>query len=49
MAAAMRWVADHPEEAREMGRRGRRAVEEEYNWEKESLKLFALYEALLPS
>jgi glycosyltransferase involved in cell wall biosynthesis len=31
LAAAMRWLADHPAEAREMGQRGRQAVDRDFN------------------
>jgi len=37
----------HPEEARQMGENGRRAVVEQYNWEQEKGKLLKLYEKLL--
>lgn len=47
IAAAMQWILDNPEEAEVMGRRGRKAVEQTYNWEKESVKLLALYGRLL--
>jgi glycosyltransferase involved in cell wall biosynthesis len=47
IATAMRWILQHPEDAEEMGKRGRRAVESIYNWESESLKLLALYDDLL--
>lgn len=47
IAAAIDWIVEHPAEAEEMGRRGRRAVEERFNWETESRKLIALYERLL--
>ena len=47
IAEAMKWILDNPQEAEAMGRRGRRAVEEKYNWECESEKLIALYERLL--
>ena len=47
IAAAISWVASHPDEAEAMGRRGRQAVEEKYNWEQESAKLIQLYERLL--
>lgn len=40
---AMRWVVDHPVEARAMGARGRNAVVEEFNWESEVGKLDTLY------
>jgi glycosyltransferase involved in cell wall biosynthesis len=35
------------EEAEAMGQRGRRAVEERYNWQYEKTKLIGLYESLL--
>ena len=47
IAGAMQWILDHPEEAEAMGRRGREAVEEHYNWETEAEKLIALYNKLL--
>jgi glycosyltransferase involved in cell wall biosynthesis len=47
LADAMQWVLDHPDEAREMGRRGREAVLTTYNWESEGRKLVALYERLV--
>lgn len=47
IASAMQWIIDHPEEAAEMGRRGRAAVESTYNWEAESTKLVELYRRLL--
>ena len=43
---AIQWLVDHPEEAKQMGENGRRAVEEKYNWEKESEKLLSLYKKL---
>lgn len=46
-ADAMRCLLDHPEEAREMGENGRRAVREEFNWGVEEKKLLALYEDIL--
>ena len=49
IAAAMQRIIDHPEEAAEMGRRGRAAVEHTYNWEAESTKLIELYRRLLPA
>lgn len=48
MAKAMSYFADHPEEAKEMGRRGQLYTLKEYNWEKESRKLLELYQTLLP-
>ena len=45
--AAIRYLLDHPEEARRMGENGRRAVETEFNWDTEAGKLLALYEEIL--
>ena len=47
VASALRYLLDHPEEARRMGENGRRAVKEEFNWGVEEKKLFALYEEIL--
>jgi len=47
IAGAIRRLLAHPEEARALGRVGRRMVEEEYSWERESSKLLAFYERLL--
>jgi glycosyltransferase involved in cell wall biosynthesis len=47
-AEKVQWLLDHPIEAREMGRRGRMAVQSKYNWDTEAQKLVALYNALLP-
>ncbi len=47
IAKAIRYLLDHPEEAREMGENGRRAVKEEFNWGVEEKKLLALYEDIL--
>lgn len=47
IAAAVQYLLDHPEEARQMGENGRRAVEEEFNWGVEEKKLLALYEEIL--
>lgn len=47
IAEAIIFLLQHPEEARRMGKNGRQAVMEKYNWEKESAKLLALYEELL--
>lgn len=45
-ARAVRWLLEHPEEAVDMGRQGRRAVEEEFNWDTQEKKLLALYRDL---
>lgn len=47
IAHAMQWILDNPDEAAAMGRRGRAAVEERFNWEAESEKLVALYRRLM--
>ncbi|WP_322896005.1 MULTISPECIES: glycosyltransferase [unclassified Yoonia] len=47
IANAMQWILDNPDEADAMGRRGRVAVEERFNWEAESEKLVALYRRLM--
>ena len=39
IADAMNWILDNPKEAEQMGLNGRRAVETEYNWKTEELKL----------
>lgn len=46
IADAIRYLFDHPDEARQMGENGRRAVEEEFNWAHEEKKLLALYAEL---
>ncbi|NMC27034.1 MAG: glycosyltransferase family 4 protein [Syntrophomonadaceae bacterium] len=47
IADAISWIMDNPEQAKNMGENGRRAVEEKYNWETEGKKLFAVYEKIL--
>lgn len=47
IADAILYLIEHPDEARKMGRRGRQAVEANYNWEREAKKLTDLYERLL--
>lgn len=46
IASAVQYLLDHPEEARQMGENGRRAIKEEFNWGVEEKKLLALYDAL---
>jgi glycosyltransferase involved in cell wall biosynthesis len=48
LAAAIRWIFDHPAEARAMGERGRRRVETLYTWEAEEARLADFYRRLLP-
>lgn len=43
IADAIQWLLDHPEEASEMGKGGRKLIAEKYNWEKESVKLIEVY------
>jgi glycosyltransferase involved in cell wall biosynthesis len=45
-AEALAHLLTHPDEARAMGARGRRAVEARYTWEAESAKLLGLYAGL---
>lgn len=47
IADAIRYLLDHPEEAKRMGENGRRAIKEEFNWGVEEKKLLALYEDIL--
>ncbi|MBN1868400.1 glycosyltransferase family 4 protein [Candidatus Sumerlaeota bacterium] len=49
IARAMRWVVDRPAEAREMGRRGRLAVQARYNWASEYTHLADLYRRIAAS
>lgn len=44
IAEAMKWILENPEEAAQMGRNGRHAVETIYNWEAESKKLVEIYQ-----
>jgi len=46
IADGIRWIVKHPAEAKEMGLRGRRAVERSYNWEIEENKLINLYKEI---
>ncbi|WP_026679203.1 glycosyltransferase family 4 protein [Fictibacillus gelatini] len=43
---AMKWMIEHPIEARKMGENGRRAVIENFNWERESERLIQMYQSL---
>lgn len=43
IAAAIRHVLTHPDEAQEMGRRGREAVLSQYNWDTQEPELINLY------
>jgi hypothetical protein len=47
IAEAIQWLISHPEEAKRMGKNGRRAVEEKYNWESQVVPLLNLYKSCL--
>jgi glycosyltransferase involved in cell wall biosynthesis len=47
VAAALEYLADHPERRAEMGANARRAVVERYNWEVEADRLVQAYSELL--
>lgn len=47
IADAMKYITEHADEARQMGKNGKRAVREEFNWSIEESKLLKLYEQLL--
>lgn len=47
IAKALVYLLDHPSEAEEMGRRGRKAVETTYNWPAEAETLLAMYREVL--
>ncbi|MBN1470742.1 MAG: glycosyltransferase family 4 protein [Syntrophaceae bacterium] len=43
----MKWMRENPEEAKAMGKRGLRAVEQTYNWDEELVKLTNFYKEVL--
>jgi glycosyltransferase involved in cell wall biosynthesis len=47
IAAAIDWVFSHPEQAEQMGRRGREFALRNFSWDAEAAKLFNLYDRLL--
>ncbi|MFN3282668.1 MAG: glycosyltransferase family 4 protein [Pseudothermotoga sp.] len=47
ISRAITWLLEHPTEAEAMGKRGKQAVLEKYNWEKEAEKLLKFYENLI--
>lgn len=49
IADAISYILTHDEEAEEMGRRGRAAVEQQFNWLVEERKLLAFYNSILGS
>jgi glycosyltransferase involved in cell wall biosynthesis len=48
LARAIEYLLTHPEEARQMGERGRAAVERDYNWRTEERQLLAFYDSFVP-
>jgi glycosyltransferase involved in cell wall biosynthesis len=47
ISKAILWLLENPEEAEAMGKRGKLAVEEKFNWNMEKKKLRALYDDIL--
>jgi glycosyltransferase involved in cell wall biosynthesis len=48
IAEAMDHLVTNPEEAWQMGKNGRAAVEREFSWESQSERLLSLYESIVP-
>lgn len=46
IAEAIEYLITHPEEAMKMGRNGKTAVQDIYNWDNEEAKLLSFYESL---
>lgn len=46
IASAIRWMIEHPEDAEEMGKRGRIAASKFFSWQAEFEKLVAMYHEL---
>lgn len=46
IGTGIRWLGDHPEEARAMGARGRTAIAERFNWAREEESLLSFYASL---
>lgn len=47
IAKAIDWIVENPKQAKEMGERGRKLVNEKYNWGKEKRTLLELYSNLM--
>ena len=47
VAEAVRYLWGHPEEAQQMGERGRKAAWKTYNWETQADKLLAFYAGIV--
>lgn len=46
IAKAINYLAENPEKATQMGKNGKRAILNQYNWKRESKKLFEIYDNL---
>jgi len=46
IAEKILYLLDNPEEAKELGKKGRKLIEEKYSWEEESKKLLEIYKNL---
>ena len=46
IANAIKYLKENPQNAVEMGKNGRRAFEEKYNWQMEEIKLIDLYNTI---
>ena len=47
IANAIEYLVSHPQEAKEMGKNGKKAVLQKYNWAREEQKLLGVYEAVI--
>ncbi|NQV19051.1 MAG: glycosyltransferase [Armatimonadetes bacterium] len=47
IADAIEYIINNPEIAKQMGKNGRKAVEEKFNWKNEEKKLFKIYKEIL--
>lgn len=47
IAEAIKWLLENPDEAEAMGKRGKQAVQEKYNWDFEQKKLLTFYKKIL--
>jgi glycosyltransferase involved in cell wall biosynthesis len=47
ISEAICWLLEHPVEAEQMGKRGEKAVQNIYNWDREAEKLLSMYERIL--